>query len=599
MKEERRQIVWDSLAVFYVIVGLQVATQIFAWVFQYHPSLGMNIDGIYPFWKIIPWYIDWCFVYPRELQLSILGLGAVVFVLFFFTFELPKMTFGKKEKESDLYGSSRFAEKKDIIRAKLLPKNRKEKLKDDAVIVGGWIEKHWWGKKTFHLLRHSGPEHILMMAPTRSGKGVSVVIPTLLSWKESLVVTDLKGELWACTSGWRRNYAKNKVLKFEPASDNSVHWNPLDSIRMGPKEIGDAQNIAQLIIDPDGEGLKDHWMKTANSLITGIILYLLHEEKDFNNGVATLPRILTTLSQAEQEKFTHRVDETKCTLWDAMMSYEGMKGNVSAQAIFETASDISTTPPEERGSIISTAKTALTLYRDPIVAQNISSSDFKVKDLMNSEDPVSLYVITQPNDKDRLRPLVRVIINGITRLLADKMVYREGRAFGDYKHRMLLMLDEFPSLGRLPIIEESLAYVAGYGIKCCLICQDMTQLRKTYGQQESISANCHIHIVFAPNTTDTAEYISKRIGRTTIVKQEGEGSHQHTQYYSRDLLTPDEVTRLKQVNFKSNGKVDEYGEIIVMVAGCPPIKGNQPLYYVDQYFIPRARIPSPEVSDRL
>ena len=78
MKEERRQIVWDSLAVFYVIVGLQVATQIFAWVFQYHPSLGVNIDGIYPFWKIIPWYIDWCFVYPRELQLSILGLGAVV-----------------------------------------------------------------------------------------------------------------------------------------------------------------------------------------------------------------------------------------------------------------------------------------------------------------------------------------------------------------------------------------------------------------------------------------------------------------------------------------------------------------------------------------
>ena len=164
---------------------------------------------------------------------------------------------------------------------------------------------------------------------------------------------------------------------------------------------------------------------------------------------------------------------------------------------------------------------------------------------------------------------------------------------------MLMMLDEFPSLGRLPIIEESLAYVAGYGIKSCLICQDMTQLRKTYGQQESISANCHIHIVFAPNTTDTAEYISKRIGRTTIVKQEGEGSHQHTQYYSRDLLTPDEVTRLKQVNFKSNGKVDEYGEIIVMVAGCPPIKGKQPLYYVDQYFIPRARNASPAATDRL
>lgn len=598
MREERKQIVWDALATLYVLIGLQVATQIFAWVFQYHPTLGANIDRIYPFWKIISWYCDWCFIYPRELQLAILGFGFVLFVLFFFTFELPKSVGLKKEKESDLYGSSHFANKKDIIKANLLPKNQKEAEKS-AVIVGGWIEKKWWGKKIFHLLRHSGPEHILMMAPTRSGKGVSVVIPTLLSWKESLVVTDLKGELWACTSGWRKNYGGNKVLKFEPASENSVHWNPLDSIRIGPKEIADAQNIARLIIDPDGEGLKDHWMKTADSLITGVILYLLHEEKDFHNGVATLPRILSTLSEAEQEKFEHRIDKSKCNLWDSMMSYQGMQNNVSAQAIFETAADIVATPPEERGSIISTAKSALTLYRDPIVAKNISSSDFLVKDLMNSEDPVSLYVITQPNDKDRLRPLVRVIINGITRLLADKMVYREGRAFGDYKHRMLLMLDEFPSLGRLPIIEESLAYVAGYGIKCCLICQDMTQLRKSYGQQEAISANCHIHIVFAPNTPDTAEYISKRIGRTTIVKEEGEGKSHRTQYYQRDLLTPDEVTRLKKVNFKKNGKVDQFGEILVMVAGCPPIKGSQPLYYIDQYFSVRAKIPAPETSDTL
>ncbi len=599
MNNERSKIVWDFLALSYVLVALQVATQIFAWVFQYHPLLGVNIEGFYPFWKIISWSIRWWFVYPRELQLSILGFGFCVFILFFVTFEAPKILFGKKEKESDLYGSSHFADKKDIIRAKLLPKNKKEPSKSDAVIVGGWIEKKWWGKKTFHLLRHSGPEHILMIAPTRSGKGVSVVVPTLLSWKESIVVNDLKGELWAFTSGWRKKYAKNKVLKFEPSSINSVHWNPLDSIRMGPKEIGDAQNIAQLIIDPDGEGLKDHWMKTANALITGVILFLLHEEKDFNNGVATLPRILTTLSQAEQAKFLNRKDNTQCTLWDAMMSYEGMANNVSAQAIYETASDIFATPSEERGSIISTAKSALTLYRDPVVGSNISSSDFKVKDLMNSDSPVSLYIVTQPNDKDRLRPLVRIIINGITRLLADKMIYRDGRAFGDYKHRMLLMLDEFPSLGRLPIIEESLAYIAGYGIKCCLICQDMTQLHKAYGQQESISSNCHIHIVFAPNRTDTAEFISKRIGRTTIVKQEGEGKHQRTQYYSRDLLTPDEVSRLKQVYFKENGEVDEFGEIIVMVAGCPPIKGHQPLYYIDQYFIPRVMIPAPHFSDRL
>nr|WCS70357.1 IncP-type DNA transfer coupling protein TraG [Salmonella enterica subsp. enterica serovar Rissen] len=130
-------------------------------------------------------------------------------------------------------------------------------------------------------LRHNGPEHVLTYAPTRSGKGVGLVVPTLLSWKHSTVVADLKGELWAMTAGWRKEYAKNLCLKFEPAAANgSVAWNPLDEIRVGTEnEVGDVQNLATLIVDPDGKGLNDHWQKTSQALLVGVILHVLYKHK--------------------------------------------------------------------------------------------------------------------------------------------------------------------------------------------------------------------------------------------------------------------------------------------------------------------------------
>lgn len=589
------------LGVVYLIVGLQVATQVAAWQLQYHPALGFHIQHIYPFWGIIVW--DWKWYHALEYGLRMGETAGMVTVGFlFFSTIFWKMKSGEANK-SDLYGSSRYATKKEIIDAGLLPKTKKDINRPDTVICGGWMEKKWWGGKTFHYLRHSGPEHILMIAPTRSGKGVSVVIPSLLTWKESMVVTDLKGELWACTSGWRKRSAKNKVLKFEPASRDSVHWNPLDSIRLGPNEVGDAQNIANLIVDPDGKGLEDHWAKTAFALMTAVILFILHEDKTFNRNKGTLPNVLKTLSSAEEDIFEDASGD-KCNLWTAMQAYESYTDIDSGarNTIAQSASDILAAGTEERPSIISTAKTFLSLYRDPVVAENISSSDFTIRDINNYDDPVSLYLVTQPNDKDRLRPLVRIAMNGIVRLLADKMKYVDGRAVGDYKHRVLMMIDEFPSLGKLPILEESLAFVAGYGIKCFLICQDLTQLKddkRGYGQNESISSNCHIQIMLAPNRVDTAETFSKMMGKTTIVKEEKTGNQTRKNYYQRDLMTADELRSLKKASFNKDGTVKEFGEMIIFVAGTPPIKGNQPLYFIDRLFSPRSKVPAPETSDRL
>src|SRR3546814_209424 len=167
-----------------------------------------------------------------------------------------------------------------------------------GVYVGGWQDKDG----NFYYLRHSGPEHVLTYAPTRSGKGVGLVVPTLLSWGASSVITDLKGELWALTAGWRQKHAKNKVLRFEPASSSGgVCWNPLDEIRVGTEaEVGDVQNLATLIVDPDGKGLDSHWQKTAFALLVGVILHALYKARN-DGGTATLPSVDAMLADPNRD----------------------------------------------------------------------------------------------------------------------------------------------------------------------------------------------------------------------------------------------------------------------------------------------------------
>ncbi|MDQ3233354.1 MAG: type IV secretory system conjugative DNA transfer family protein, partial [Pseudobdellovibrionaceae bacterium] len=203
----------------------------------------------------------------------------------------------------------------------------------------------------------------------------------------------------------------------------------------------------------------------------------------------------------------------------------------------------------ELSGVVSTANSFLTLYQDPIVAENTSVSEFRIADLMNNEKPVSLYIIVPPSDQARLRPLVRLLLNQIVRLSTQKMEFKNGRSVKHYKHRLLLMLDEFPSLGRLEIFQESLAFMAGYGLKAFLITQDLAQLFAAYGKDESIVSNCHIRIAFAPNKIETAELLSKIAGTTTVLKKQissskKPGLFQSTQYteswqeVSRPLLTP-------------------------------------------------------------
>ena len=248
-----------------ILAGLVVATQVFAWRVHFSPALGSNWQHVYPPWRIIVWQWQWGAAIQKEIMpgwgagVLTVGIGLLLISL------LQTAARHSGQAMANLHGSARWAKRRDIEEAGLLA--------EDGVYVGSWIDDR--GRQVY--LRHNGQEHVLAFAPTRSGKGVGLVIPTLLAWRHSAVVTDLKGELWALTAGWRKQHAGQKVLRFEPASlSGGVAWNPMDEIRLGTEhEVGDVQNLATLIVDPHGKGMEDHWSKTAQALLVGVILHVL------------------------------------------------------------------------------------------------------------------------------------------------------------------------------------------------------------------------------------------------------------------------------------------------------------------------------------
>lgn len=582
-----------------VLVGLQMATQHFAHTFGYQPQLGENLNHIYLPTKILTWAFDWYSVYPEQFITSG-SVGMIATALGFVAVLANKIQQSTKSKPNQfLHGSARWANRSDIENAALLKKaNSANDDSGEGVYVGGWVDE----KGVTHYLRHSGPEHVLCYAPTRSGKGVGLVIPTLLTWRKSTFISDLKGELWELTAGYRKKMGQ-KVLRFEPANRNSVCWNPIDEIRVGTdSEVGDIQNLCTLIVDPEGKGLNDHWQKTAFSLLCGVVVHTIYKSQA-EGKTASLPAIDAMLSEPNRNI---------SDLWNEMVSYPHIDGQahpLSAAA----GQDMIDRPEEEAGSVLSTAKSYLMLYRDPVVANVVSKSEFKIKDLMHHSDPVSLYIITQPTDKDRLKPLVRIIINMIIRLLTSDMKFENGRPVANYKHRLLGMIDEFPSLGKLDILQESLAFVAGYGIKFYLICQDLNQLKseKTgYGRDEQITSNCHVQNAYPPNRLETAQHLANLTGETTIIKEQitTSGKRFATSNTNvsrtftetkRTLLTPDECMRLPAPIKNEKGEITKAGDMIIYTAGFPAIYGRQILYFQDPVFSERVKIPAPQQTDKL
>lgn len=541
------KILWGQILVVSAIVlgTTWGATQWVAWRLGYQPQLGIpwsEIAGLplYPPPAFFWWWYAFDAYAPR-IFLEGAGIAASGGFLSIGIAIALSVHRAREAKNAETYGSARWARADEIRAAGLL--------NSDGVVLG---------KIARDYLRHDGPEHVLCFAPTRSGKGIGLVIPTLLTWPASAIVHDIKGENWQLTAGFRARFGT--VLLFDPTNPDSTAYNPLLEVRRGDREVRDVQNIADILVDPEGAlERRNHWEKTSHALLVGAILHVLYAEVD-----KTLSGVANFLSDPKRT--------IEATL-KAMMTTPHRDGHPHP-VVASAARELLNKSENERSGVLSTAMSFLGLYRDPVVAKVTARCDWRIADLVEKATPTTLYLVVPPSDISRTKPLIRLVLNQIGRRLTEDL-----QAKG-HRRRLLLMLDEFPALGRLDFFESALAFMAGYGLKSFLIAQSLNQIEKAYGSNNSILDNCHVRVAFATNDERTAKRISDALGTATEMRaMKNYAGHRLSpwlghlmvsrQETARALLTPGEVMQLPS------------SDEIVMIAGIAPIRARKVRYFED------------------
>ncbi|BCH12904.1 conjugal transfer protein TraG (plasmid) [Mesorhizobium sp. 131-3-5] len=556
------KILWGQILTVFLIVLLTtwVATQWTAWQLGFQAGLGppwFEIAGLPIYYP--PALFWWWYFYDAYAP-SIFVKGGLIAVSGGFLSIIVAIGMSvwraREAKTVQTYGSARWADKREVEAAGLID--------NDGVVLGRYDR---------HYLRHDGPEHVLCFAPTRSGKGVGLVVPSLLTWPGSAIVHDIKGENWQLTAGFRALHGR--VLLFDPTNSRSSAYNPLLEVRRGEWEVRDVQNIADILVDPEGSLEKrNHWEKTSHALLVGAILHVLYAEQD-----KTLAGVAAFLSDPKRP-----IESTLA----AMMKTAHLGDARPHPVIASAARELLNKSDNERSGVLSTAMSFLGLYRDPVVAGVTRRCDWRIRDIVGGRQPATLYLVVPPSDINRTKPLIRLILNQIGRRLTEDLPTKTTR------HRLLLMLDEFPALGRLDFFESALAFMAGYGLKSFLIAQSLNQIEKAYGPNNSVLDNCHVRVSFATNDERTAKRVSDALGTATEMRaMKNYAGHRLSpwlghlmvsrQETARQLLTPGEIMQLPPT--------DE----IVMVAGLPPIRAKKARYYEDTSFKERV-LPPPELA---
>ena len=552
------KILWGQIITVFLIILVTTwaATQYVAWELGFQAQLGspwFRVGG----WPVYyPPAIFWWWYFYEAYAPGIFATGGMIaasggFIAIAVAIGMSVWR-AREAKNAETYGSARWARPDEVRAAGLLD--------PDGVVLGRFDRAY---------LRHDGPEHVLCFAPTRSGKGVGLVVPTLLTWPGSAIVHDIKGENWQLTAGFRARHGR--VLLFDPTNPDSSAYNPLLEVRRGEWEVRDVQNIADILVDPEGSlERRNHWEKTSHALLVGAILHVLYAEPD-----KTLAGVASFLSDPRRT--------IEATL-DAMMKTAHLGEAGPHPVIASAARELLNKSDNERSGVLSTAMSFLGLYRDPVVAEVTRRCDWRIADLVAGEMPTTLYLVVPPSDINRTKPLVRLILNQVGRRLTEDLQTKAGR------HRLLLMLDEFPALGRLDFFESALAFMAGYGLKSFLIAQSLNQIEKAYGPNNSILDNCHVRVSFATNDERTAKRVSDALGTATEMKaMKNYAGHRLSPWLghlmvsrsetARQLLTPGEIMQLPP------------SDEIVMVAGTPPIRAKKARYFEDVRFKERVLAP--------
>ena len=632
-----------------VITGLFITTQKFAPMMNYDPEvIGdplFTFKNGYRVYNPLVFLIGmlkyafndtYSYYFFKAIPATFICLVSAVML-----FILTSIFVNAHQKNQHIHGTARFATRKDLKNYGMLQQHgvvcgELSEAKINYKIYAEKASLTLHCKKPAALVCHSGRTNTLMIAPTRSGKGVSTVIPTCLNYgvpyeaydkkskkkvikgRGSMVIFDPKGENWAATAGYRSKFSR--VIPFRPldADNNTAHYNPIWEIPDSPSEAFSwADTIGEIFFGGDSakaasDGATQYFNNTARDIFAGVVMHVRFS-KDISWKEKNLSTVLHVFSSAsEEEKKENQTDENeeaegqenkKQQQDDEETSGPGAKmledmikadhGNEKIhQLIVESANRSKIQTPKERASTYSTVFSKISLFQDPLLANATSYSDFSVDDFINSKNGISLYLIVPYNHIKRISPVFRMIIT----FMIKKFSAGETNA-NEVKLKIpcLFLLDEFPVLGYFPDIALNAGILAGYGVTFFIVCQALNQIIDVYGENHPFLDHCKTIILYAPGSIKDARTFSESIGNRSVLLDNISASgskyqvgfnniSRSSQETSTSLINPDELMKL------------EFSRAIIMNQGMPPYKGKKVVYYEDPRFKNKAFMKIPDMD---
>lgn len=547
----------NSLAKAGLIATLTLAV-VLIWAYMAGGIFLMAFDRKYEEATPLTLYQYWYF-YGEEKQVQkwlLIAAGAAFAVLV-----LPLALIFAPAKRS-LFGDARFAKRSEIKKAGLLGEN--------GIIVGRLGNRY---------LTFDGQQHAIISAPTRSGKGVGIVIPNLLNWPDSVVVLDIKQENWGITSAFRRKHGQACYLFNPAAADYRTHrYNPLAYISEDPNfRIDDVQKIANMLF-PDQPGTDVIWTATPRSLFLGIVLFLTET-----------PGKVVTLGQVLRESLT---DGDGSEYFASAINDRAAGSNaLSGACVRALNSYISISSENTRAGVMTSFRSRLELWMNPLVDAATSANDFDLRDVRKRR--MSIYLGVTPDNLERMAPLLNLFFQQLIDLNTRELP-NQNKAL---KHGCMLLMDEFTAIGKIPILSKGISYIAGYGLRMVPIIQSPAQLVEVYGKDaaQTFASNHALNIIFPPKAseTQTARDISEWLGYQTVKgKSESKGKDIFTKRsrsesvsdQRRALLLPQEITGL--------GKNRE----LIVMEDVPPILATRVQYFNDPVFVTRLKETAPSLG---
>jgi type IV secretion system protein VirD4 len=460
-----------------------------------------------------------------------------------------------------LHGDARFARRREIRAAGLFGEH--------GIILGRI------GRRCLML---AGQQGVALAAPPRSGKGVGVVVPNALNWPGSLVCIDIKRENWTLTAGYRAQQGQACYL-FDPFAEDgrTAAWNPFFYVSTEPqRRINDLQRIAEMLY-PDPPNVDPFWTASARSLFLGIALYLFE--------TPSLPR---TIGEVLRQGMASD-DEGFGQHWKRIIEGRNSGRFTLSSECVRALYDVIDLAPVTASSIRKTFTSRLDLWLNPMLDAATSGNDFDLRTLR--ERPMSIYVGVNPDDLHRLRPVLSLFFQQAIGLQTRELPERNPRL----KHQVMMLLDEFTALGRIPIMAEAISYLPGYNVRVVVVIQTPAQLREVYGANaaETMLKSLAARVVFAPKDYSDAREISDELGFTTVsvrsvsrprfnlFEAKRRSGSVSVSEQRRALLLPQEVKELGTE------------EALILYEGLPPIRCRKIRYYQDPRFAKRLCAPPP------